>query len=128
MNYDTVVVPDKPRYAYDEDYYYRERVWSLKVQEIIGLISFHDSVPSISCAFSSVRGTWGTTEDKVWKQLCYVIGKAKQTNKPVLIPVTDKEPLAVQLLQSCPYVKYICKGKSKHGSYQSYIFIMEVTE
>lgn len=103
--------------------YYR---WEREGRNTIGNLQFHPTASGISCAFASVRGTWSNNHDQVWRQYCYMLKEAANFGKDVYVPVTDKEPLALQILQACPFVKYVSQGKSRHGNYQAYIFILNV--
>lgn len=135
MKLDVIKIPSEPKYPrhtapYDGEafrrYQRKRHEWYNAINNIKGAIDVHNSCAGLSCAFPSVRGTWGKTEQQVWKQFCWAMGQLKKYGKPALIPVTDKEPLARDLLKICPWVTNVITTKSKHGDYNAYIFTVFV--
>lgn len=82
----------------------------------------------LSCAFGEVKGSFPNGEEACWYALCYILTKTKEEGRPTFVPVTDKEHMMRDYLDSCPYATRIAQAKSRHGEYQSYIYLIGVPE
>jgi hypothetical protein len=87
---------------------------------------------TFSCAFRVGKGCYqiftGNAEKDLkalWQSLCFLVTQAVHNNKPVFVPVTDREPGMLDLLRKDPRIRWISTTQGSHGNYKAHIYLID---